>query len=781
MMRLVITALLLGLVSLQAQQAYLTRAELKKPLSEAVEKVLAELMDRCAVEKQKQLTKLMEEEIKAVDAVVKLSAEEKSALQAPAKLAVESALKTWKPKSTESMRTYLTRTSDAGAIRHVGQWVPEKAHNEPVEDWTPPQEEAAWLAALKQTLGESRFNAWNEAATRQRQKIDEEISTYLERWLRESHGPMNEDLQAKIELMKQKLALNDERITALKKEADAMLTKIEEAERKRAAGMLRTLAAETRQEFMGRSYFYVRFDRPRGEAWEKRWEDAAAKVLSADLIAQWRKTSAEERDKLEGELTDLLKPSELYLRQQMETNLTTEIDNISTELGLDKERLAKLKKLSDEAVEASLKLARKQWMTQARNYSTAERQRMSGNMYFGVSEEQQANALPLWKDGVKKLLTEAERTRMNTENDLREKRSLGAIACACLAEMDGRLMLNSDQRAKLEPLIAETMKPLMEQRRQQYWSYSPTQLFQAAGKVKTEALKGLLDDVQMKNWQELIKSNASSSRNVSAGGTMPEVSDMEEAISKHLYKMFVAERKRVMSTMLPYVEEAQRVLKLPEETVLQLTTAAKGAVEESLIQWRRSTDSYVRQNVQNATTKNILQVLAGTERVSFGRGEGGPQNTELWQTALNSMLNAGQQHQLQQVADARRAFRLKAMTAMVVGELDRRRRLNGEQCAKLEPLVSKVLTDYQPDIERYMNASWFLQYYYAMVPIAGVPEKELQAILPPAQWKLCKERDLPDAMQYWEGIENNHKNRLKQVGKGNGNQLFFNRGVQIDE
>jgi type II secretory pathway pseudopilin PulG len=30
---------------------------------------------------------------------------------------------------------------------------------------------------------------------------------------------------------------------------------------------------------------------------------------------------------------------------------------------------------------------------------------------------------------------------------------------------------------------------------------------------------------------------------------------------------------------LPYVEEAQRVLKLPEETVLQLTTAAKGAAQ----------------------------------------------------------------------------------------------------------------------------------------------------------------------------------------------------------
>jgi hypothetical protein len=92
--------------------------------------------------------------------------------------------------------------------------------------------------------------------------------------------------------------------------------------------------------------------------------------------------------------------------------------------------------------------------------------------------------------------------------------------------------------------------------------------------------------------------------------------------------------------------------------------------------------------------------------------------------------------------------------------------------------VQKVLAEYQPDLERYMSTNWFLQYYYAMVPVAGVPEKEMQGILTPQQWKLYKDRDLPDAVQYWEGIENNHKNRLKQGG--NENQIFFNGGMIID-
>ena len=155
--------------------------------------------------------------------------------------------------------------------------------------------------------------------------------------------------------------------------------------------------------------------------------------------------------------------------------------------------------------------------------------------------------------------------------------------------------------------------------------------------------------------------------------------------------------------MMPHVEEARRVLHLSEETVVRLTTAAKGAVEESMAQWRRSSENYVRNNVENATAKNVLQLLAGTERVSFGRGESGPQNSDFWQSVLNSTLNAGQQHTLQTVRDARREYRLRAMSGMVVGELDRRRRLSSEQCIKLEPLVRKVLVDYQPDIERYMK------------------------------------------------------------------------------
>lgn len=783
MIKLMLLAVILT-SSLGAQAQTPSRADLKKPLSEAVEKVLADFVQLCAPEKQKQLTAHMEEVVNAIDAQVKLSSAERQALQIESGKAVETSLKSWQPLALMMMRTYLSRTSDSAAIRHIGMWKPEVAGpNEPVEDWTPPEEDAAWLAALKAKLGEARYATWHEAEVKAKQQTDKEISSHLERWVRESRGPMNEDLRAKIELMKKKLSLSDTQVTALNKAADSLLDNLSTAEKKRATSMLRTLPPAARENIMGRNYFYIRFDRPRGEVWDKAWDEAAAKVIPSELLAQWHQTDKEERTKAESEVADMIKPSEQQAEQQMEAAMGTEIDGMVMALNLNKERQQALEKLSKQAIQESLKLARKGWLQQAKGYSASERKRIRGNVYFGINEDVQAIKLPVWTEGVKKLLTEDERTRLTAENKQREQRTGLAISRACLAEMDKTLVLSEDQRIRFEPLLVETMRPLLEQRRQQYWSYNAVQLFQNAGKVKDEMVRAILDDVQLKHWKELVVSNNSSSRNSvpDLNGSFPEVPDMEAAISQHLYKMFVAERSRTLATMMPQVEEATRLLALPEPAVARLTTAAKGAVETSLEYWRQFTENFVRQSVQTATPKNLLQALAGTERANISRTETKPQNTELWKTALKTTLNESQLKKLQKTTDERQNYRLKAMAAMTVSELDRRRKLSDDQCARVETAIQKVLSDYLPDIERYMSFQWYMQYYYALVPVAGVAEKELQAILTPEQWKLCKERDLPDAMQYWEGIKNNHEQRMKQGAPANGPQVFFNGGIIIDQ
>ena len=95
-----------------AQAQTPSRADLKKPLSEAVEKVLADFVQSCVPEKQKQLTAHMEEVVNTIDAQVKLSSEERQALQVESGKAVATSLKYWQPLALVMMRTYLSRTSD---------------------------------------------------------------------------------------------------------------------------------------------------------------------------------------------------------------------------------------------------------------------------------------------------------------------------------------------------------------------------------------------------------------------------------------------------------------------------------------------------------------------------------------------------------------------------------------------------------------------------------------------------------------------------------------------
>ena len=263
MMRVLAAVLLLGIASAQGQ-AYLTRAELKEPLSEAVEKHLAEFVEKCVVEKRKQLTAHMDEEIAAVDAVAKLTGEEKRALEEPARTAVEASVEGWRLHGTVALRAYLNRTSEVAAMRQVGQWKADDVGlNEPVEDWKSPLEGAVWGAALKKTLGDERFKAWRKADAKKRKETEKEIQGYLERWVLESRGPLNEDLETKIEQMKAKMDLDEEREVALKKAAGGLLDEITAEERKRAFGMLWPMPPKSRQNIMGRSYFYIRFYRPR--------------------------------------------------------------------------------------------------------------------------------------------------------------------------------------------------------------------------------------------------------------------------------------------------------------------------------------------------------------------------------------------------------------------------------------------------------------------------------------------------------------------------------------
>jgi hypothetical protein len=340
--------------------------------------------------------------------------------------------------------------------------------------------------------------------------------------------------------------------------------------------------------------------------------------------------------------------------------------------------------------------------------------------------------------------------------------------------------LSTKQRVELEPLLTPLMDPLLRDENQEYWSYQPYQLFNTAAKVDVKKVAAILDDAQLKQWKTLgaAEPNYSRSSGVTAPAGEPDPEapkvDVDVEISRHLYQLSLKERAKHLERMLAQVGDAKRVLGLPEEKVRRLFTAAKGAVEAELVQWRDNVERWVRSTVERATPQTVKATLANLERSNYNSQGKGPQNQDIWRQTVAALLSTSDQTEWKKVIDARRAYRSAAIATMTTNELDRRRRLTPEQFDKVKKLVTDVLNDYLPDIERYMSHSWHLQYYYALLPLAGVKDADLKAVLTERQWKLIQERDLADAEQYWEGIESYHKQRVeKGEGASTGGEMII--------
>jgi hypothetical protein len=747
-----------------------TRAESKKSLGPDSEKGLEKLADDGLAGKKEQLTQQLEWALELAEKEVKITKDEKAAIVKDAEPLIASAIKAWRPRYIESLRYYLVSyTDDASAARRIAQWKMDQAEKRlTVEGWTLPDLSPEWQALVKKHLGEERGAQAIAIRAKQRAEVKKEMESFLERWASTGRVPMDEELRLLIESLRKELKLDqpkvDELFTAAKKLVD------EHVASEVVAGMdlLSSLPEEQRLVAMGQgNSFGTRFVRPKGTDLEKKWAETITSLVGAESVKQWQKLVAEQKTKEEAELVDSLKPSEQQAQMQMEELIGREVDSYVSGLNLDDERKKELEALAKQAVTASINASKKQWIKTIQGWSAADRKTRK-NYYFGVNDDDQPPKQKVWAEGLKKLFSEDELHRMQAGVSERKTRMSGALAAATLAEMDKTLALSVKQRADLEPLLRPLMEPLLRDETQEYWSYQAYQLFNTAAKVDEKKLATILDESQLKQWKTLVSASPNYSR--SGGVTVnsgeldaeEEKPDIEVEISRHLYQLGVNERKRLLEVMLAQVGDAKRVLNLPEEKVKRLTTAAKGSVEAAMEEWRTQVESWVRNSVERATSVTVKATLANLARSTYNTQGKGPHTQDRWRETITTLLSESEQAAWKKVLDARKAYRTAAMATMSVNELDRRRRLTPEQVKKVHQLVSDVLDDYLPDIERYMNHSWHLQYYYALLPLAGVKEADLKSALTERQWKLVQERDLSDALQYWEGIESYHKQRVEQ-------------------
>ena len=776
--------LLLGAADVvRAAGPFSTRADSQKPGGPESEKALAELAVKHLPTKREQLKTQIDWAIQEMSEVEKLSAEEIAGLKEDGGKVVEEALKTWAPSFIRALRFYLqTDKDDEARARRVARWQEDTVPlSISLQGWKPPNLLPAWREAVTARLGAERAERVLAEHDKKRRKVVAEMNNFLKTWVSAGRTPMDEELRFQIDTVRQHLKLDQAKVDELFVAANKLVDGHVAAEFAAGRELLQSLTEDQRVKTMGsRNSFSTRFVRPKSPELEAKWVGIVSRVIGKDKVKIWQEAVADARLKDEERMIESLKPNEQRVRQQIEEQMGREVDGYVAELSLNDERKEALEKLSKKAVDASIDAAREGWIESIRALSAAERKN-GRNRYYGISDEQMPQKLGVWLDGLKEILTDDEKQRVKDGLAARKTRMHRALAAVTLAEMDQTLALQADQRAKLEPLLLPLMEALSRDEREEYWSYQPYQLFNSAGKIAEAKVREVLDAAQLEQWLALCRMTSSSSRSVApvnaTGEPDPEAEppDVEVEISRHLYQFGLKERVRQWEVMQSHVQDAERVLKLPPAKVTRLTSAAKGAVEASMAPWRTEVERWVRQTAERAAPNSVKATLANLQRTSYSnRNSKGPQAQDVWSTTVTGILSKAELKRWNDVIVARSRYRTGAMARMTTLELDRRRRLTSEQFEKVQGLVQNVLDDYLPDIQRYMSHSWHLQYYYALLPLAGVSEKDLKGALTEKQWKLVREGDLSDAEQYWSGIESYHKRRIEGGDAGiSDSPLFF--------
>lgn len=772
--RLLIAALGL-LVGASFSQAQTLTEKKKTPLAPPIEKALAEYRDKCVPEKQKQLTAHMEDHVGAINKAIKITPEEVTKLQEQAKTVVNTAIDSWKPRFLESLRGWLVAVPEKRALLFIKQWRPsDSGPNEPVDDWTMPDDLPAWADAVKVVLGPDRFSEWDKQWSEKRKKRDEQIATYLKTWSEQGRKPLDDDLKTQIEDMTNALKLDEAKDGELKKTGKELVDAITAKEEDRATKIFRSMTEATRKNMMGRNYYYVGFGGATYGTMQQDWLKAAGSILRPEQITAWTKWRDEQKEKDKADLTKDLKVLGGLYKDRFVNTLSAEAKKISSSLSLPEDRAKALQKAADEAGEAYVA----QWevkMMEELLKQPASFRRDVFNHRVGVQVEvpgqDNPREAPSWIKAKEKLITAAEQEKLKSIAKEQAARAATSHAMLLLSDLDQTVGLSSTQREKLEPLLTQLLvkqkNNAISDDEENENSIDLRSLVNEAAKLDEQEVKPLLDEAQWKRWQKEVKTNNDPSQRRApepakanaATAKKPELASVESVISDHLYKLQERERTTRYAFMRVKVEEASRIGALSPQASARLETAAQGAVEMSLTEWLNSMAGWLRNSLSTATPQSIRAQLEGMGTISYGSGSE-PKENSLWKETVDEVLPAEARALWNKEQDARDTYRFRAIARTVLAEVNRRSPIRDEQASKLEPIIAKIAKEYTPDLNEWYSPPWYAYGYIICAPLAGVPEKDMKEIFSADELKRLKEAVLDQAEQNWTNVKEMHESRL---------------------
>ena len=760
----------------------------KQPLSPQVERALADVAAKMTPLRRKDIAEHMDEVMESLFQTTGLTDEAKQkAIKDAAAAALEETMKPFLNAVTETNRVRLTATGAIPTVASMSNWpIEQAALARMVRGCKLPDQQPVWTAALKANLSADQLAKWDKLVTEKRKARDEAITSLLKQW-QDTYRDMGTQLmEMRIKAMASELKLDDNRMRKLRDAAADVVDRICKEEVSRATESLRFEIDKRFQESQARSRgTFNGYPIEMNPAHDAEWLQAVARIVKPDELAKWERHLAEEKAKFDKEIPNLLKGSIDQLAVQWKAGLDMVTSNLIITLGLSEERAKALEPAAKAAMERAEKTYVRLAKEQLDKVDNAYREQIlkQGRFYIPLEDSDLPQNDPSFKEALQQLLSPDEKKRLAAAQDERNARRVRSLGQIMIAEMDKRVAFTGSQRERLQPIAGRLLKNVEElfpANRINYGYNFGLEKFFAAGLSATDAeLKAILDSVQLERWREVCKASTTANdqrRGITAGVVTtaaakepqrkPEPEDVEMQISDYLQKKTVAERKRLLELMVVQAEDATRVAALPADVSANLQTAARGAVERALATWKSNTERNLRSNIQGVTPGNVKQRLASMEGYYYERNDNSTAGTQsVWKKTVAAKLNDAQRAAWQKEVDARKDYQWRAVASAVLAEFDRRIVLTTEQWNKLEPVLAQIVKDYSQDIENYFSNTtpWYLQTYSTLLPVAGVPEKELKTILSKSQWDRWSGEDLANAMNYWENIEQNHKSRVKQV------------------
>ncbi len=521
-----------------------------------------------------------------------------------------------------------------------------------------------------------------------------------------------------------------------------------------------------------------------------KWEEGIRKVLGAEKATAWEQAQVERKEAVRKEGTEVIKASVEATCQQQQAELRGKGAAIRTRLALPKERADQLEALAKTVADASaatLRL-RGERMLLAMDDMQRKQTLKARRFYVQIDQKDIEAQQTAWQEGVAGVLAAEEKKRLEETREKFAARRVVVMGKLMITLLDDRIAFTESQRERLQRIAESLVKGQESLFSETSWENSNrlnVQEFFAAGARATEGeLRPILDDSQRRHWRDaclpknyhpnrsvVVAKKADPSGDAKSPTRLPEPEDMENALSDYLHAKTIYERKQLLALNLLKAEDAARVAGLAPECLGRLETAARGVTEATLATWKANTDQNIRSQLQDATPENVKQRLAGIGTYSYERVSTlNLPDAPIWQQAMKSELTAPQQAAWKKELDARRAYREKAISAIIMSEFDRRVSLNEEQWNKLNPIVAGTVKDYAPDIESMFSSSypysWYLQSYTMFIPVAAIPEADLKAILGGELWKSWTEGpEMENTNNYWENVQSRHGQRVKEEKK----------------